>query len=416
MTGRDGKRLGHLFRAQDFAWLLFVGALLWGLPETNYNATILIIIIGAFQVVEPRLALFASRRGQFFSVAFKLILSYLLVGYTHTFDSPLWSIFLVPLVSAATFFDFTAVVVVTLIASISYFSFVLLVPNTYVMPPDLYSVLSLRVSFFAIIAFVVFEQARAKRQEMERTKEANQNLEQAQVSLRRSERLAALGQLTAGLAHELRNPLGTIKASAEMLNQETLLQKPQVMKEMASYIESEVDRMNGLITSFLNFARPLEIHPVMADLQEVVADLMRRQTPLAAARGVKLQSSVAPEAANFVFDPSTLSIALSNLVQNAIQASHEGTTVSLTAKKSGAEIEITVEDEGEGISPQNLENIFNPFFTTKSDGVGLGLAIVSKIIDEHHGKITADSTPGKGTTFRIELGPYPLGKTGNGVS
>jgi signal transduction histidine kinase len=392
----------HIFRAQDLAWLLFVGALLWGLPETNYNATILIIIIGAFQVIEPRLNLFASRRGQFFSVAVKLVLSYLLVGYTHTFDSPLWSIFLVPLVAAATFFEFTAVVIVTLIASASYFSFVLLVPNTYVMPPDLYSVLSLRVSFFAIIAFVVFEQARAKRREMERTKEANKNLQQAQVSLRRSERLAALGQLTAGLAHELRNPLGTIKASAEMLNQETLLETPQVMKEMASYIESEVDRMNSLITSFLNFARPLEIHPVMADLQEVVADVIRR---LPASKGVAVEGSVAPDARNFLFDPATLSIALSNLIQNAIQASTPGTTVRVTAKKLDAEIEITVEDQGEGISPQNLENIFNPFFTTKSNGVGLGLAIVSKIIDEHHGKITASSTVGQGTTFRITLPP-----------
>jgi len=392
----------HIFRAQDLAWLLFVGALLWGLPETNYNATILIIVIGAFQVIEPRLNLFASRRGQFFSVAVKLVLSYLLVGYTHTFDSPLWSIFLVPLVAAATFFEFTAVVIVTLIASASYFSFVLLVPNTYVMPPDLYSVLSLRVSFFAIIAFVVFEQARAKRREMERTKEANKNLQQAQVSLRRSERLAALGQLTAGLAHELRNPLGTIKASAEMLNQETLLETPQVMKEMASYIESEVDRMNSLITSFLNFARPLEIHPVMADLQEVVADVIRR---LPASKGVAVEGSVAPDARNFLFDPATLSIALSNLIQNAIQASTPGTTVRVTAKKLDAEIEITVEDQGEGISPQNLENIFNPFFTTKSNGVGLGLAIVSKIIDEHHGKITASSTVGQGTTFRITLPP-----------
>jgi len=390
----------HIFRAQDLAWLLFVGALLWGLPETNYNATILIIIIGAFQVIEPRLNLFASRRGQMFSVSVKLILSYLLVGYTHTVDSPLWSIFLVPLVAAATFFEFTAVVIVTLIASASYFSFVLLVPNTYPIPPGFYSVLSLRVSFFAIIAFVVFEQARAKRQEMERTKEANKNLQQAQVSLRRSERLAALGQLTAGLAHELRNPLGTIKASAEMLNQETLLETPQVMKEMASYIESEVDRMNSLITSFLNFARPLEIHPVMADLQEVVSDVIRR---LPAAKGVAVEGSVAPDARSFLFDPATLSIALSNLVQNAIQASAPGKTVLVTAKKADGEIEIIVEDQGEGISPQNLENIFNPFFTTKSNGVGLGLAIVSKIIDEHHGKITAASTVGQGTMFRIAL-------------
>ena len=294
----------------------------------------------------------------------------------------------------------------TLIASLSYLSFLLLVPPNYILSPDLYSVLSLRVSFFFIVGFVVFEQARGKRIETERTKEANKSLQQAQVSLRRSERLAALGQLTAGLAHELRNPLGTIKASAEMLNQQTLIDKPQVMKEMASYIESEVDRMNVLITSFLNFARPLEIHPVQADLNEVVTDITRRQSPLAASRKVTLDAEITPDAANFSFDPAVLSIALSNLVQNAIQASPEGTTVAVKAKKSGNEITILVEDQGEGISQQNLENIFNPFFTTKSNGVGLGLAIVSKIIDEHQGKITTTSTVGNGTTFRIVLPAY----------
>jgi signal transduction histidine kinase len=397
----------RFFRAQDFAWLLFTGALLWGLPETNYNATILIVVIGAFQIIEPRLKAVSSRRGQLIFVAIKLILSYLLVGWTHTIDSPLYPIFLVPIIAAATAFDFWAVFSVTLIASLSYLSFLLLVPPNYILAPDLYSVLSLRVSFFFIVGFVVFEQARGKRIETERTKEANKNLQQAQVSLRRSERLAALGQLTAGLAHELRNPLGTIKASAEMLNQETLCDKPQVMKEMASYIESEVDRMNVLITSFLNFARPLEIHPVKADLNEVLNDITRRQSPLAASRKVTLTSEITPEAASFTFDPAVLSIALSNLVQNAIQASPEGTTVGVKAEKSGGEVVILVEDQGEGISPQNLENIFNPFFTTKSNGVGLGLAIVAKIIDEHQGKITTTSTIGKGTTFRITLPANP---------
>jgi signal transduction histidine kinase len=406
-------RFTGLFRTQDFAWLLFVGALLWGTPETNYDANILIIVIGAFQIIEPRLRLFASKRGQFFSVAIKLVLSYLLVGYTHTIDSPFYSIFLVPLVAAATAFDFAAVLATTLIASLAYLSFLLPIYidwSTYIPRPDLYSDLRLRVSFFAIIAFVVFEQARAKRLETARTKEAadrlaesNKSLEQAQASLRRSERLAALGQLTAGLAHELRNPLGTIKASAEMLNQESVLQQPKIAIEMASYIESEVNRMNGLITSFLNFARPLEIHPVISDLKEVVADLIRRQSTLASSRQVKLNAFIPPESSQFLFDPALLSIALSNLVQNAIQASPAGAIVNITATKKDQQIEIAVQDYGEGISPQNLENIFNPFFTTKANGVGLGLAIVSKIVDEHKGKISTTSTLGQGTTFCILL-------------
>jgi len=399
--------LRNYFRAQDFAWLLFIGALLAATPETNYDATILLILIGAFQIIEPRLSVFASPRGRLFSLVLRLLFSYLLVGYTHTIDSPYYTIFLIPVVSAATTYGFAAVLVVTLIASLAYLSFLLPIFidwNTYPPRDELLSTLCLRVSFFAIIAFVVFEQARARRQEMARTKEAadrltesNKSLLLAQASLRRSERLAALGQLTAGLAHELRNPLGIIKASAEMLNQ------PQVMAEMAAYIETEVDRMNGLITSFLNFARPLEIHPQMSDLNAVVTDLIRSQAPLAASKNVTLQTAIAPAAANFFFDPAVLSIALANLVQNAIQASPAGATVTIGANAVDDRIEITIEDHGGGISAQNLENIFNPFFTTKPEGVGLGLAIVSKIVDEHDGKIITTSTVGEGTIFRVTL-------------
>ena len=409
MTRAPLRRLQALFRAQDFAWLLFVGTLLATTPETNYNATILLVVIGAFQITEPRLPLFASKRGQIYSLLLKLIFSFLFVGYTHGIESPYYSIFLVPVVSAATSYGFYVVLGVTAIAGIGYLSF-LFIPTTYEPADGLYSLLSLHVSFFAIIAFLVFDQARAKRLEMVRTKEAadrliesNRNLQMAQASLRRSERLAALGQLTAGLAHELRNPLGTLKASAEMLNQETVLSKPQVVTEMASYIESEVDRMNGLITSFLNFARPLEIHATAANLQTVLVDLIRNQSPLAADRSVSLSIDVAPDSEQFQFDPSLLSIALSNLIQNAIQASPPGTTVKVISRRIGDGIEISVEDQGVGISPQNLENIFNPFFTTKPEGIGLGLAIVSKIVDEHGGKITTTSTVGQGTTFRIVL-------------
>jgi signal transduction histidine kinase len=188
-----------------------------------------------------------------------------------------------------------------------------------------------------------------------------------------------------------------------MLNQTSTLAQPEVMTEMASYIETEVDRMNGLITSFLNFARPLEIHPVAGDFSTLTAEVLRNQTPLAQSRGVTLTSDIPTDAAKFSFDPALMISAISNLVQNAIQASPPGAAVSVTAARRDGHIEISVADQGEGISPQNLENIFNPFFTTKAEGVGLGLAIVSKIVDEHQGKIVTTSTPGEGTVFRITI-------------
>jgi signal transduction histidine kinase len=237
----------------------------------------------------------------------------------------------------------------------------------------------------------------------ERLAESNRNLRAAQASLRRSERLAALGQLTAGLAHELRNPLGTIRASAEMLTKASTQSRPEVMSEMAGYIRSETDRMNSLIASFLDFARPLRIRPIEADLMPVLEDVVRVLEDAANSHGVRLKIHVADDASRFTFDPELLRLAISNLVQNAIQASPADTTVEVRAEGSAQNVLIFVSDQGEGIQPQHLENIFNPFFTTKANGVGLGLAIVAKIVDEHQGRIQVFSEVGNGTTFEMSL-------------
>ncbi|HEY1947455.1 MAG TPA: ATP-binding protein [Bryobacteraceae bacterium] len=405
------KRLAAWVRPQDFAWVIFIGWLIAADPETNNQLLIFLILIGAFQIVEPRLKLFSSRRGQITSIALKLVLSYLLVGYSHSFTSYYYSIFLIPVVSAATIFDLAGVVLVTLIAGAAYFSFLLPIFvdwNTYHIE-DYLGVTSLRVLFWGIVAFLVYEQARAKRDEMLLTQravsdlaESNKNLRAAQVSLRRSERLAALGQLTAGLAHELRNPLGTIKASSQMLMKDSVKCRPEMMAEMAGYIDTEANRMNGLITSFLNFARPLQIHPAPANLRAVLEDVLKQQSELAKSRNVELALHIDGDR-TFEFDPDLLNVALSNLVQNAIQASTAGQRVEIRLASKDDEVMIFVRDQGTGIQPQHLESIFNPFFTTKPHGVGLGLPIVAKIIDEHGGRIQVFSEAGKGARFEVTL-------------
>ncbi len=400
-----------VFRPQDFAWLLFITVLVATTPETNYNATILLILIGAFQIVEPRLELFSSRRGQITSIVLKLVLSYLLIGYTHGIVSYYYGIFLIPVVSAATLLDLPGVLLVTGTACLAYFSFLLpIFIGTYELPPGQISLMSLRTAFYAIVAFLVYEQAKAKRDEMVRTQEAaerlaesNRSLRRAEASLRRSERLAALGQLTAGLAHELRNPLGTIKASAEMLTKESTRSRPEVMSEMAGYIGSEVDRMNGLVSSFLDFARPLQIRATTADLRAVIEDAVRQQSEAAARCGVTVSIRMSDAVLSFMFDPDLLKLAIGNLVQNAIQASAPGQEVEVRAEVNEEDVLIFVSDHGQGIQPQHLENIFNPFFTTKPQGVGLGLAIVAKIVDEHQGRINVFSEPGAGTRFEMML-------------
>ncbi len=416
MTGQINrrKRLSYIrFQPQDFAWLLFIAVLITTAPDRSYQALIILPIIGAFQIMEPRWRLFSSKRGQVASVGLKLLLSYLLVGWTHGVASYYYSIFLIPVVSAATLFELRGVVLVIAIACAAYFSFlsrIFINYAEYELPPDYLSVMSLHASFYAIVGFLVYQQARAKRVEMWRTQEAaerlalaNKNLREAQASLRRSERLAALGQLTAGLAHELRNPLGTIKASAEMLMKPAAKRRPEVMDEMAGFITSEVDRMNGLVANFLDFARPLQIHPVEADLRGVVEGAVREQSELAQSREVRIVTQMGSDGLVFAFDPDLLRLAISNLLQNALQASAAGNEVALRAVEDESDVVIFVSDDGEGIRREHLESIFNPFFTTKPQGVGLGLALVAKIVDEHGGRIHVSSEPGEGTRFEVRL-------------
>lgn len=403
-TGLITERGRSLFQLQDFAWAFFVAVLLIAEPEFNKDALILVPLIGVFQIVEPRLRLFRSRRGQIVSVSLKLVLSYLLIGFTHSFYSYYSPIFLVPIVSAATIFDLPVVLIVIALATAGIFSFLL---PTFVnwsdLPPEIVNDLSLRAAFYGMVGFIVYQQARAKREEMARTQEALESLRLAEASLRRSERLAALGQLTAGLAHELRNPLGTIKASAEMLTRQVTQSKPAIMVEMAGYIASEVDRINGLIASFLDFARPLRMKAALNDLDPLLHDIARQHQDYAKEKNVHVTVHNEDPALAFAFDAELLRVALSNLVQNAVQASSPGQTVEIRVVPRQDSVLVLVTDHGEGIEAENLESIFNPFFTTKPQGVGLGLALVSKIVDEHGGQIKVFSEPRKGTTFEVLL-------------
>ena len=270
-----------------------------------------------------------------------------------------------------------------------------------------------------MVAFLTHQLAAQKREEARKLKEtaeqlaaANSSLQEAQAEVRRAERLAALGQLTAGLAHELRNPLGTMKSSAELLARNVPAEN-SLAKEMAGFITDEVDRLNSLITRFLEFARPkhmrLDKGDISALLDRVIARFERERSTITPA--VSVYKNYSPDVPPVAFDAELLERVFYNLITNAAQASSAGGAVTIKTKpvetESGEGVEISVIDRGSGIDQKNLENIFNPFFTTKAEGVGLGLAIVSKIIDEHGGKITVESTPGEGSVFRVYL---PVGQ------
>jgi signal transduction histidine kinase len=166
--------------------------------------------------------------------------------------------------------------------------------------------------------------------------------------------------------------------------------------ELAQIISEEVDRTNMLVTRFLDFARPLEPRLEETDITVIIGRAANHAR-------VEIIRNFSPEVPPLWVDPALMEQVLLNLLSNAAQASLEGAPITVATRLIGDEAEIAVVDRGSGVAPEKVETIFNPFVTTKQSGVGLGLAIVAKIVDGHKGRITVESEQGKGSAFRIYL-------------
>jgi len=397
----------RLVRPQDFVWILLFSVLAFTLPAGIRDAPSItwLAALAIVQVLEPKIPALDSTRGRVFWIVLKLVLGYVLIGFTGSLESHYWLVLLLPVVMSATVLGAIGTLAFTLAASGAYLSFLLFEPASYV--PPTWNVLVLRLIILAMVgnlANILAEDLRVQTRQSRRTAEqladANAQLRQAEEAVRRSDRLAALGQLTAGLAHELRNPLGTIKASAEMLNRAVAAEN-DVAREVAGFISSEVDRTNSLVTRFLQFARPLQLRAETADLAQSMdraVAMVEREAP-----GIAIYKNYEPGIPPFPFDAELMERVFYNLTLNAAQATAAGGAVTVKTRTNGAVAEIAIIDRGAGIDSKHVDSIFNPFFTTKPEGVGLGLAIVSTIVDEHGGKITVESELGKGSVFRVFL-------------
>lgn len=395
-----------MIRPQDIVWLVLFAALALVSPRQYPAELEMLAALALLQVLEPRIPALNTPRGNVASISLKLVLGYLLIGVTGGITSSYYVILLLPVVSAVTTLGLLGTTVFTLLACLSYLSFFAFLPR--LEPLDLRE-FALRVIFLPVVGFLTRQMAETNREEARRHRnvadqlaKANQDLQDAQEAVRRSDRLAALGQLTAGLAHELRNPLGTIKASSEMLAR-SLPPGDEIARELAGFINTEVDRTNSLITRFLQFARPLTIKRQPADLTATIdaaAIRIERHNP---PFPVSIYRNYAPDIPPFPLDAELMERVFYNLILNACQASPPDSAVTVKTRLLDGTAEIAIIDRGSGIEPKNLESIFNPFFTTKSEGVGLGLAIVAKIVDEHGGTINVESEPGRGSIFRVHL-------------
>ncbi len=224
--------------------------------------------------------------------------------------------------------------------------------------------------------------------------------------LRRSEHLASLGKMVATVSHEIKNPLGIIRSTAEMLRKR-LAQNSPANEQLCRVIVEETSRLDSIVREFLDFARPREMHLQSLAVREVVEEAVKFVAPELERRGISYRLQVEDDLPNIQADRELLYRALLNVLLNAIQAlEKEGALFVIVARSEAgnSSVRIEISDSGPGIAPEIQEQIFKPFYTDKSRGTGLGLAIVKNIIESHQGKIEVVSAPGRGTTFVITLG------------
>ncbi|HZS26284.1 MAG TPA: ATP-binding protein [Candidatus Angelobacter sp.] len=402
----------------DVLWLLFLVGLALIPPIGELHKQLILLIIGIFQLLENRFVLLTGKAGPALAVVIKIVLATVLINHTGenaAINSDYYPIYYLPVMTAAMYYGPVGTLLWTLAASAAYSSYLYQASQHFTITSDSISELAMRLLFFFFVAMTVNRfvmqyrlQVRRYQELSESLAEANRSLKLAQEEARRAERLAALGQLSAGLAHEIRNPLGVIKGSAEILTQKLQGADP-LAKELGGYIYTEVNRVSALVSRFLDFARPSQLALAPTDLAGLVERCITTVSDHGACKAVKVHREFAPGLPRVMLDQDLCEQVFTNLLMNACEAMGEQggelkIRVQRTSDKSGVMVEI--EDSGPGVPPELKEQIFNPFVTTKKTGVGLGLAIVSKIVDAHGGSVKLSNPPHQGACFRVT---FPVG-------
>ncbi|MGZ3593810.1 MAG: two-component system sensor histidine kinase NtrB, partial [Syntrophales bacterium] len=228
--------------------------------------------------------------------------------------------------------------------------------------------------------------------------------------MERSQRLASVGSLAAGIAHEIRNPLSSIKGFATFFK-DRYRNNPEDQKT-AEIMVQEVERLNRVIGQLLEFAKPMEMKKHWTSIEEVIGNTLKMIEGQAQTRNVAVRTDLPRHFGDIFIDRDKITQVLLNLYLNALESMDKGGTLTVAVlPHEGRMVRIDVSDTGKGIDEKDLARIFDPYFTTRSSGTGLGLAIVHKIMESHDGELRVTSEPEKGTTVSIFLPVGPASET-----
>ncbi|MDA3902122.1 MAG: ATP-binding protein [Desulfuromusa sp.] len=329
-------------------------------------------------------------------------------------ESPFWIVFFLPIIIAASNLEFRATLITCSAALLLFIGH--LPPRMYLHHKERVEEFPELIGFgimFFMVGILVYNFAQKHRQQLQlkeqlnvkllenqqNLKESLERLEAAEATLRTKERLASLGEMSAGIAHEIRNPLGIISSSAQLLDREFTSEDD---RQLLDIIQEESARLNGLITDFLIFGRQLEPQRQICNLSGLITRDINSLHNVAEQKGVTIEFDCQCDPCEADVDADMIQQVLLNLLLNALAATSSGGKVQVVLRLT-ANLDIIVSDTGCGIPEENLGKVFDPFFTTKSNGTGLGLANAYKIIESHGGDLSVESQLGKGSTFTVSL-------------
>jgi len=269
------------------------------------------------------------------------------------------------------------------------------------------------IPMYLVLAILVGYLSRLQRKSRERLETAGAELSAAYKrlnetfdQLRHADRLASLGQLAAGIAHEIRNPLGSIQGAVDILGQGIPAEDPK--SEFAQIARKEVARLDRLTGEILQFSKPAPPRQFESDPREIIEAACRLVADQASRQRIEIVRKIDATEATVLVDPEQVKQVLINVLINAIQAQSQGGRINIEGYVEAGAWIASVQDAGPGISPEQLDRIFDPFFTTKREGTGLGLSISYQLVKNNCGRIWVSSEPGRGARFLVS---FPLVKS-----